>query len=141
VPRRAAALQRRRSAADAVQFADGTCFPRDMLLTTSVDQPYRLDVLCFLAQFASRYPGACERRRLPQGASFANAWLQDELTRAFMPHLRARRRLEALVWQQWRSLTGRAVLAFLTTEGEASLRQTSAPRCRRHRSASRGTRR
>ena len=43
--------------ADFVQFADGGRFPRDTMLTTSVDQPYRLDVLCFLAQFASRYPG------------------------------------------------------------------------------------
>jgi len=43
--------------ADSVQFADGARFPRDTMLTTSVDQPHRLDVLCFLAQFALRNPG------------------------------------------------------------------------------------
>jgi hypothetical protein len=42
---------------DRVTFAGGASFPRDTLLSTSVEQAYRLDVLCFLAQFAARHPG------------------------------------------------------------------------------------
>ena len=59
--------------ADSVQFADGTRFPRDTLLTTSVDQPYRLDVLCFLAQFSSRYPGVVNAAAYLKARVFASA--------------------------------------------------------------------
>ena len=59
--------------ADAIQFADGTRFLRDTLLTTSVDQPYRLDVLCFLAQFASRYPGVVNAAAYLKARAFAAA--------------------------------------------------------------------
>lgn len=42
---------------DRVTFAGGASFARDTLLRAGVEQPYRLDVLCFLAQFAARHSG------------------------------------------------------------------------------------
>ena len=54
------AISRTRSvvvADDRVTFASGASFPRDTLLTTNVEQQYRLDVLCFFAIFVAKHPG------------------------------------------------------------------------------------
>ena len=78
--------------ADSVQFVDGARFPRDALLTTSVDQPYRLDVLCFLAQFASRYPGVVNAAAYLKARALSRCVVSSRisqrrqvLTRALLP--------------------------------------------------------
>ena len=108
-------------AADAVQFADGTRFPRDMLLTTSVDQPYRLDVLCFLAQFASRYPGVVNAAAYLKARAFRQRVAAGRANASFScpPSARAQEARSAGVATV--AITDRArVLAFLTTEGEGA---------------------
>ena len=59
-------------------------------------------------------PWRRERCRLPQGACFRRreaAGVRAHTTRS-CSRFRARRRLEAPVWQQWRSLTARVCLRF-----------------------------
>lgn len=108
-------------AADAVQFTDGTRFPRDMLLTTSVDQPYRLDVLCFLAQFASRYPGVVNAAAYLKASAFRQR-VTAGLRALREPSCLAARAQEARsAGVATVAITDRArVLAFLTTEGEGA---------------------